>query len=248
MFLLKKILVPFLLPPGIFVTAALLAALWNIRAKRFRRVCCWLLAAAVVWAALTKPVGDKLLSGLEYAYTPPADVKADVIVVLCGGSVEGPAGAVGPSLSGASLERAAEAARLHRRYKLPIVISGGAVFASPAESPVIKKYMASLGVPADKIFTEEKSRDTFENAAFSKKLCDEKGYKKAVLVTSAYHMRRSVWAFERAGFRDLVPYPAGYLSPGTAKYGFTDYLPGRDEDLRTAMHEYLGLVFYKWSY
>lgn len=248
MFIFKKLLVPFLLPPGIFVTLALVAGLRHAKQKRAKAACGWFLSASLIWLALTKPAGDMALAGLENAYRPPADVKADVIVVLCGGSVEGPAGVVGPSLSGASLERAAEAARLYRRYKLPVIISGGAVFSSPAESPVIKKYLAGLGLPPEKMITEELSRDTFENAVFSKKICEEKGYKKAVLVTSAYHMKRSVWSFERAGFRDLVAYPAGYRGSRAAKYGFTDYLPGQDENLRIAMHEYLGLVFYKLSY
>lgn len=242
-------LAPFLLPPGIFVTLVLGFGLWNVKKARIKQACGWFLAGALMWLALTRPVGDIALSGLEYAYLPPAEVKGDVIVVLSGGMTEGvPAGAAGPALSGASLERAAEAARLYRRYKLPVIVSGGAVFSRLAESAVIKEYLVSLGLPPEKIITEELSRDTMENALFSKKLCDEKGYKKAVIVTSAYHMRRAVLSFEKAGFRDFIPYPTAYKSSKAAKCNFIDFLPGPGENLRIALHEYLGLVFYKLAY
>ncbi|MBU2573404.1 MAG: YdcF family protein [Elusimicrobia bacterium] len=248
MFLLKKIIVPFLLPPGFFVTLALGLGLWNIKKSRIKCSYGYFFAAVFMWLALARPAGDMALARLEYAFLPPADVKADVIVVLGGGINEGaPGGAVGPSLEGASLERAAEAARLYKRYRLPIIVSGGAAFSGPAESPIVKKYLVSAGVPADKIITEERSRDTFENAVFSKKLCDEKGYKKAVIVTSAYHMKRAVWSFEKAGFKDAVPYPTGYKSSKTPQYYYVDFLPGPGDNLRAAMHEYLGLVFYKIS-
>ncbi|OGS65644.1 MAG: hypothetical protein A3J79_02110 [Elusimicrobia bacterium RIFOXYB2_FULL_62_6] len=79
-------------------------------------------------------------------------------------------------------------------------------------------------------------------------MCDEKGYKKAVLVTSAVHMRRSAWCFEKAGFADLTPYPAGYKSSKAYRGHFIDYLPGTGESLRLAAHEYLGLLFYKVRY
>lgn len=242
-------LVPFLLPPGLFVTLALGLGLWNIKKSRAKRSYGYFFAAVFMWLALARPVGDMAIARLEYAFLPPAGVKADVIVMLGGGVNEGaPGGVLGPSLNGASLERAAEVARLYRRCKLPIIISGGAVFSGPAESPLIKQYLVSLGGPADKITTEEQARDTFENAVFSKKLCDEKGYKKAVLVTSAYHMKRAVWSFEKAGFKDAVPYPTGYKSSRTPRYHYVDFLPDPGDNLRTALHEYLGLVFYKMRF
>ena len=122
------------------------------------------------------------------------------------------------------------------------------MFSSVSEAGAIKKYLVSLGVPREKVFTEERARDTRENAVFSKKICDKKGYTKAVIVTSACHMRRAVWSFKTAGFKEAVPYPAAYKTSMTPKYYYPDFLPGTGESLRAAMHEYLGLLFYKINY
>lgn len=239
MFLFKKLLTPFLLPPGLFSALAFCLAALRFRKDR-KQALTWAGFALLIWAASIKPVGELALARLEYAYLPPSELKADVIVLLSGGIQEGT-----PELSGVSLERAVAAAGLHRRYKLPVLVTGGKAFSSDSEAGAIKKYLMSLGVPRDKVLTEERARDTRENAVFSKKICDEKGYKKAAIVTSAYHMRRAVWSFKKAGFKEAVPYPAAYKTSRTPKYYYVDFLPGSGEDLREAMHEYLGLVFYR---
>ena len=192
-----------------------------------------------------KPAGDLALSGLEYSYLPPADLKADAVVLLGGGILEGVPESFGvPELSSVSLERSIAAAGIYKRYKLPVIASGGAVRSSGPEAAAIKKRLVSLGVPQEKVLTEERARDTRENAIFSKKICEEKGYTKVVIVTSASHMRRAVWSFEKAGFKDAVPYPAAYKTSKSPAYYFLDFLPGSGENLRTALHEYLGLVYY----
>lgn len=249
MFFLKKMLSAFLVPPGLFVTLVLLLGLWLAKRSRVKESLAAFAVGLLVWGALTRAAGEAALRGLEYAYLPPAEVSADVIIVLGGGVTHGaPAGAAGPSLHGAGLERAAEAARLYARYKLPVIVSGGAVFGEPAESPVMKDYLASLGVPRDKVLTEERSRDTRENALFSKKLCDEKGYKRPVVVTSAYHMKRAVLCFEKAGFAELVPYPTAYRTPPARRPGPADLWPDTGEDMRRAAHERLGLLLARLAY
>ena len=59
--------------------------------------------------------------------------------------------------------------------------------------------LLSLGVPENKIFMDDKSRNTAENAAFSKQICEHQGWTKPILVTSAFHMPRSVRFFTREG-------------------------------------------------
>ena len=113
---------------------------------------------------------------------------------------------------------------------------------------MIKEYLVSIGVPAKDIFTEERARDTWENAVFTKKLCDERGYKRPLIVTSAYHMRRAMWSFKKAGFEGAVPYPTAYKSSRRARFHYTDLLPRDFGPLSLALHEYLGLVFYAINY
>jgi len=248
MFIIKKILTPFLIPPGIFVALALCLAAWQCRKNR-KQAAAWAGFALLMWAAAAAPIGNMVLAGLEYSYLPPEEVKADAVVVLSAGIEEGGPGSLGvPTLSAASLERASEAARIHRRYKLPLVITGGTVFSKGPEAPVIKEYLVSLGVPPKDIFTETRARDTWENAVFSKKLCDEKGYKKPLIVTSAYHMRRAMWSFKEAGFEDAVPYPTAYKSSKRLRFQYADLLPCSFGPISLALHEYLGLIFYAINY
>ncbi|MFA6435475.1 MAG: YdcF family protein [Elusimicrobiales bacterium] len=248
MFVFKKLLTPFLLPPGIFsVLAFCLAALWSGKGRK--QSLPWAGFAALIWAASIAPSGDLALSRLEYAYLPPAELKADAVVLLSGGILEGAPEPFGmPGLSPLSLERASAAAGIYRRYKLPIIVTGGAAVSGGSEAAAIKKYLVDTGVPQEKIFTEERARDSWENAVFSKTIFDAKGYKKAAIVTSAFHMRRAVWSFEKAGFKAPVPYPAAYRTSRTPKYRYADFLPGTGENLSKAMHEYLGLAFYRIAY
>ena len=248
MFILKKILTPFLIPPGIFVALALCLAARQFRKDR-KQAAAWAGFALLMWAAAAGPLGNMLLAGLEYSYLPPAEVKADAVVILSAGIEEGGPGSLGvPTLSAASLERASEAVLIYRRYKLPLVITGGTVFSRGPEASVIKEYLVSLGVPPKDISTEERARDTWENAVFAKKLCDEKGYKKPLIVTSAYHMRRAMWSFKKAGFGGAVPYPTAYKSSKRPRFQYTDLLPGNYRPLALALHEYLGLIFYAINY
>jgi len=273
MFLLKKLLTPFLLPPGIFSALAFCLAVLSLRKDRERtlrsgplgksagqarhfgpfgksagQAALWAGLALLIWASSIKPVGDIVLKRLEYAYLPPAELKADAIVLLSGGIQEGAPEPFGMlELTGVTLERTIAAARIYRKYRLPVIITGGELFAGRSEAGAMKEYLASLGVPLEKIFTEERARDTWENALFSKKICDEKGYNKVAIVTSAYHMRRAVLSFEKAGFKDAVPYPAAYKTSKTPVYYYPDFLPGYGENLRAALHEYLGLIFYRLS-
>jgi len=262
MFIIKKLLTPFLVPPGTFVTLAFCMAVFQFRKNR-KQALVWTGFALLLWAFSLRPVGNRVLAGIEYAYLPPAEVnssasqrpgqnagpKADVIIVLSAGVLEGASESFGgPALTGVSLERAVEAVRLYRRYKLPLIVTGGAVFSKGSEAAAIKTYLISLGVPEKAILTEERARDTWENAVFSKKICDEKGYARPLVVTSAYHMRRAVLSFEKAGFVNAVPYPTAYRSSRSPDYHYVDFLPCSFESLSLAAHEYLGLVFYKIAY
>ncbi len=233
------------MPPGVFVTLAFcIAAVKLIKSRK--QAALWAAFAVLLWGASLNPVGKAALSGLEYAYLPPSEVKADAVVILSAGIQEGAPQPFGcAALSGVSVERAAEAARLYRKYNLPLVITGGAAFSRGSEAGAIKQYLVSLGVPENRMLTEERARDTSENALFSKRLCDEKGYRRIVLVTSAYHMRRSVWAFEKAGFRDIVPWPVGYSSATGGQTCWMDCLPGSYDLLRRAAQERLGLLYYR---
>ncbi|HBR22863.1 MAG TPA: YdcF family protein, partial [Nitrospiraceae bacterium] len=98
-----------------------------------------------------------------------------------------------------------------------------------------------------KIIAEDKSRDTIENAKYTMEICKKLKYKKPILVTSACHMKRAIMSFRKIGI-DVLPVPANFRTWKNKKYSWESYLPGNFGDANTAIHEYLGLLLYKFAY
>lgn len=251
MFILKKIVTPFILPPGIFIIILLFAGLWLLFKKK-KDISAGLLIcliAIVMWVFSVSPVSDRLLKGLEADFGIPENVSGDVIVLL-GGGVYGKA----PDFSGTGapseemMVRIVTAVRLQKKLNIPVIVSGGKVFKyKDAEAPIIKRFLVDLGVPDKKVIIEDRSRDTIENAMFTKEIMERHRFKKPLLVTSALHMKRSVLSFKKAGM-NVMPFPAGFRTWENKKYGWEDYLPWHFIDSYAAIHEYLGLLFYKIAY
>lgn len=90
-------------------------------------------------------------------------------------------------------------------YVRKIIISGGSgsLFKKvSSESAEFKSILVCSGIPANDILLEEKSRNTHENAVFTKALLNQHTeLKKLLLVTSAFHMRRATGCFEKQGIQ-----------------------------------------------
>ncbi|MEJ2684057.1 MAG: YdcF family protein [Candidatus Sulfobium sp.] len=244
MFAFKKLITPFLLPPGVFIAILIVSGLLFLRKSRKAGVLCIVIGAAL-WLLSTGPVSDALMRGLEAGLTIPSNPRGDVIVLLGGGVYDGVKDLTGVGApSEDTLVRVVTVVRLQRRLHIPVIVSGGAVFPwRRAEAPVDRRFLMDLGVPGDRILVDDKSRDTFENARYVKKICEKYRFKNPILVTSAYHMRRSLLIF-RLFNMEVTPVPAGFRT-WDRKYGWTDYLPGDLEVSRTACREYIGLLYYE---
>ena len=119
--------------------------------------------------------------------------------------------------------------------------------------------MASLlelfGVPTEALWLESESRNTYENALYSAEILEEQGIEEIVLVTSAFHMPRSVAIFERQGFT-VIPAPSDFTATesdwaqwreGNWQVRLLSMLPqaGHLEDTTKVMKEYIGIVIYR---
>jgi uncharacterized SAM-binding protein YcdF (DUF218 family) len=94
-------------------------------------------------------------------------------------------------------ERVMETVRLSKLYPdARILYSGGGV----TEAQLGKKVLMRLGVERERIIIEDRSRNTAENAGFSKIIAAPKPLEKWLLVTSAFHMPRAMGAFRAVGF------------------------------------------------
>lgn len=247
LFVIKKLIAPFLLPPGLFIVLLAGLSLWGFR-RGDRRVPGYLLPAAfIIWLLSMGPVSNALIKPLEAAYPIPETIDADVIVMLTGGMNLG-----APDLSGhgtpgpSTMERMVTAARLHRKLGVPIIVSGGHVFSrGPAISHVTQRFLVDLGIEADQIIMEDRSRDTFENAVFSNEIIMHHGYTRPLLVTSASHMRRSMLSFDRAGLHPTA-FPCAHTTWPDMDHSWRWFLPSARAlySSSAALHEWLGLAFY----
>jgi uncharacterized SAM-binding protein YcdF (DUF218 family) len=242
----KYVLQHLLLPPGIFVAVLLLLSLrWAAR-RQWEPGFLSLFLAAALYSLSIGPVADRLITGLEERYAIPARPEGDSIVLLGGGVYGQAADLTGLGFpSEEMLPRVVTAARLQRRLGVPVVVSGGKVFDHlDAEAPVVARVLSDLGVPREKILVEAKSRDTVENARRTKEILAGNGLRRPLLVTSAYHMRRAVAVFEKAGVT-VTPVPAGFRTWKGKPYPWVSYLPsaGALSTSTNALREYLGLLY-----
>jgi uncharacterized SAM-binding protein YcdF (DUF218 family) len=155
----------------------------------------------------------------------------------------------GPVALGSSGARATELVAL--AYKFPearVAFSGGSadlLGGGISEADVAEIFFSQLGLPRDRVTFERKSRNTYENATFTRELLQPKPIENWVLVTSAFHMPRAVGAFKRAGF-SVTPFPVDYFTFGDRgdylRYTFSPIEALQLTD--TAVKEWVGLTIY----
>ena len=112
-------------------------------------------------------------------------------------------------------ERITEAVILAKRYpKARVIYTGGTASfvpgASSTEALRARKLMSQMGVPAERISIEDKSRNTEENARFTAAIVHPEAPQRWIIVTSAFHMPRAIGVFEKAGFQPIA-YPGVFL-------------------------------------
>ncbi len=218
-----------ILPPGIFLLAFWFIA-WRLYRKKEKRLAGMLAALVFVFYLLfTSLVSERLMGALESAYVPPADPQGDVIIMLGGGAFPDTPDVSGQgTLCSAPANRLLTAVRLQRKLDLPIILSGGQVYSdSGPEAVIAKRILMDLGVPEDKIIVEGKSINTTQNARFSTEIMQERGYSKPILVTSAFHMRRSVLNFAKCGV-EVTAYPADYRVNTRHDFHYNKLRPSAD--------------------
>jgi uncharacterized SAM-binding protein YcdF (DUF218 family) len=237
---LSKVLPPFLYPLGLSVVLLAVASVLGNRPGLRRSLCvvCFLLLAAFSSGSMS----NLLLSSLENPYperAAEATAQAEAIVVLGGGTDQ----SIGRN-------RLVEAAELFRAGKAPFVLfSGGRLsfFGSshqPAEAEAARRQLRELGVPEEAIRLETRSRNTHENAVFSRQALP--GTTHILLVTSAFHMRRAAAVFEKVGFR-VSAVPVDFWSGADDQNPIFRWLPDAESLLQSqfALKEWLGILVYR---
>ena len=213
-FVLSKVVWFVLSPVNLAILLATLAAL--LAFTRFARAARWLGAVALSFLILMafSPLPRLVMWPLENRFPQQPAEKGPVAgIIVLGGAIGVARGDVVLTSAGARMTKAVELARLHPDAR--IVFTGGAAnLISPVtktESDGASVLFEGLGVPRERIVLEDKSRNTRENAMFTKLLVDPKPGERWLLVTSAWHMPRSMGVFRKAGFA-VEAFPVDYLT------------------------------------
>ena len=250
-FILSKTATYLLQPSNLLIVLglaglALTATRWRRAGKGLALFCLVLLLAAGIL-----PVGTLLLGPLESRF-PPWDAARgapDGIVVLGGGIGADISRDRGEPVVNSSAARVIALAKLARQFpSARVVYSGGSADLLPngaKEADVLGPLLDDFGVPRARVTLESRSRNTAENAVFSKALADPKPGERWLLVTSASHMPRAIGCFRRAGFA-VEAYPVDWRTYRHPR--FYPSLSPVDGLQRTdfAVHEWLGLLTY-WA-
>ncbi|SDK08692.1 MULTISPECIES: YdcF family protein [Bradyrhizobium] len=197
------------------------------------------------------PLGNMLLYPLESRFPSwdPARGAPDGIIVL-GASIEADISAAhGTPVVRTAPDRIIAAAALALRYpNARVVFTGGSanLLSNDArEADFAGEVFEGLGIAKSRLTMERRSRNTQENAEFSKALVNPKPGERWLLVTSGYHMPRSVGLFRKAGF-PIEAYPVDWRVGGRdGLFAFSNRALEGLWRTDAGVREWMGLIAYR---
>ena len=225
MFYLKKLITHVVLPPGVFILIFVISGIYLIR--RRQRIGYFLIFSGICFYVLSiGPTKNVLVSYLEGDLPLSRNVRGDVIIILGGG------GEIG------YFDRLISGYNLYKQLKVPLLLTG-----RDNESDRAKTILMQMGLPEEDIIQELDSKDTYENSLYAKQIIEEKGFKSPILISSAYHLRRAIFLFERQGIR-VVPVLCDLKTKQEKEYNMLSFLPKSNEldDSTKALKEYMGFI------
>jgi len=248
MLYLAKILPVFFLPTG----ASILLLLASLA---FRKRALAIAALLVLWLSSTSVVGDAVMRAAEGWQTriPVSSVpEARAIVVLSGLLRQTPGE---PSVGEwrEEVDRVDAGVALLKAARAPVLIFTNGWLpwhadTQPVGNEIVERAVA-LGAPRDRILVTDRVRNTADEAreigALLRSLKDGHDRDTVILVTSAFHMRRSRLLFTRAGV-PVVPFPVDFQT-SDGPFTFMDVLPsaGSTKSTETAVRELYGYLYYR---
>lgn len=251
LFWISKIIWAMISPVAILFWLVTLGAFFAWRGKKRLSVAMSCAALTFMWIA-GSPFGPAITGGLlENEFLPERRAEdypnADAIVLLGGGmSVSDDESLAYPDINLAA-DRVWHAARLYKAGKAPLIITSGV-----GDEKTTVSFLLDLGVPREAILCEDESRNTAENIKYVKELLLKRqsdssaAQPKVLLVTSAWHMKRSLLNAKIGGL-EVIPAPCDYVaSMHNKQFSFLDnwYLPDAERIFNTHffLKEWVGIL------
>jgi uncharacterized SAM-binding protein YcdF (DUF218 family) len=251
-FALSKTLGVMALPTNFLIGLGIIGAL--LCATRWVRIGRRLAISAVVLLAIFgfSPLGNLLLYPLESRFPPwTAALGAPDGIIVLGGPIDADLSVEHevPVIRSAA-DRIIAGAVLARQYpNVRFVFTGGSanlISNDAREADYASAVFESLGIAKSRLIMERRSRNTYENAQFTADMVKPKPGERWLLVTSAYHMPRSIGLFRKSGFT-VEAYPVDWRVGRTLGESLAFTAVANDGLARTdvGLREWLGLVAYR---
>ena len=253
--LLSKILSSVIHPLNFAIYGLIFAGL--LRLVRFRKLASVAGVVSVAWLTFwsTPIFVERTLMAWEQQYAPTLPelaADADIIVVL-GGGLQGASKPERPTPDlGEAADRMWAGAKLYNAGKAPkVLLTGGSQpwnGLTTSEADGMADLMISFGVAKGDLILEDQSQNTYENAVLSEPFLTKLEVQSALLVTSAFHMQRSIAVFEKAmpGIQ-WIPYGTDIQTVQRAP-SVIEWLPavGTLRQSQAYLRERVGIWVYGW--
>lgn len=259
MFVYLSKLLPLLVYPLGVITLLIILGLASENRRKWHKAFL-ILALVILLIGSNRWVSFALARSLEWQNLPPETLpQAKAIVLLGGGTESADYPRQMAEVNGAG-DRVLYAAKLYHEGAAPVVlVSGGNLAFSSARGTTPAEEMSEilhlLSVPAEAIWQQDQSQNTYEDALYSAELLREKEITEVILVTSAMHMPRAKALFENQGIT-VIAAPADFtvteknwqshFNPSLGEW-VINLLPNASAlDLTTTvLKEYFGLLVYQ---
>ena len=240
----SKILIWLIYPLSLSIMLIVIASLMRVLNKKILSYTFLLTGIIILYICSIKPTADILLLPLESKYVANEKnfLRGDAIVVL-----DGPG------------DRYIKGINLFFKKAAPLIIMSG--FGSDYDgyisgSILMKRFAIDCGIPPEKIIIESESRNTRENALYTKQLLNSINAQKVILITSAFHMPRAYGVFKKIGV-DVMPVSTDYITEDThhrpvskmkdLHYDLLSFIPDVEHlgHSTFAIKEYIGMIVYR---
>lgn len=219
-FYLSKIIWFILQPSSLLIFLFLLGFLLYWRGFKRSGFRLLLVTVMIYTVAGLSPLANAMLFSLERHYAPGRleELREVHGIIVLGGVIDTLVAANSEEIAlNEAAERLTEAAALaHRFPQARIVFSGGdgaLVYKSMSEADLAQRFFERLGIDPARVSLERDSRNTYENAQFTREMIKPKAGERWLLITSAFHMPRAMGCFRAAEF-EITPWPVDFRTRG----------------------------------
>ncbi|HEY8189196.1 MAG TPA: YdcF family protein [Micavibrio sp.] len=249
-FALSKIAWAILSPLNLVLLLLLGGALVGWFRRRTGRILAVTGVLILIIAGVT-PLGANLLVRLENRHVRPEKQPEIVsgILILGGAFDTGLSAARHVAVSNDNMERVLEGVRLAKEYPLAeVVFSGGEGKLLRRVQPEAREataWLRNMGFEPARFTFEDKSRNTYENILYTQEMINPGPQEIWIVVTSAYHMERTMGVFRALGWGNIIPWPTDYRTDGEKRWLPEKFdVAGNVYKTDLALHEFAGITAY----